>query len=97
MIIVQIFLKIKGEHVAAFEGATLANQVATRQEPGNIRFDFFKQIETGNTYSLIEIYHDDEARKAHLQTEHFTAWYEGTKNMIEDSSSFMFEALGGLE
>ena len=46
---------------------------ATRAEPGNIRFDWFRSVDDPNVYLLVEMFHDKAAGDAHVNSEHFTA------------------------
>jgi quinol monooxygenase YgiN len=46
---------------------------ATRAEPGNISFDWYRSAEDPNLWVLIEAYRDAEAGKAHVESAHFQA------------------------
>ncbi len=46
---------------------------ATRAEPGNISFDWFRSVEDPNVYLLVEAFRDGEADKAHVESAHFKA------------------------
>jgi len=46
---------------------------ATRAEPGNISFEWFRSPEDPNLYVLIEAFRDQEAGQAHVQSAHFQA------------------------
>jgi len=76
MFIFQVHHYIKPDHIEAYKAATLENARKTVQEPGVIRFDVFQAKEDPTHFSLFEVYRDDEARAAHLETEHFLAWKE---------------------
>jgi quinol monooxygenase YgiN len=47
--------------------------VATRAEPGNIFFDWFRGVEDCNVYVLVEAFHDGAAGRAHVSSAHFQA------------------------
>ena len=59
----------------ADEWITLVDEFtsATRAEPGNIGFDWFRSVEDPNLYVLVEAFRDDAAGKAHVDSAHFKA------------------------
>jgi quinol monooxygenase YgiN len=46
---------------------------ATRAEPENICFDWFRSVEDPNLYVLVEAFRDEAAGKAHIDSAHFKA------------------------
>jgi quinol monooxygenase YgiN len=44
---------------------------ASRAEPGNISFDWYRSAEDPNLWVLIEAYRDAAAGEAHVQSDHF--------------------------
>ena len=44
---------------------------ATRAEPGNIWFDWFRSVEDPNLYVLVEAFQDGSAGQAHVNSVHF--------------------------
>ena len=44
---------------------------ATRAEPGNISFDWYRSADDPNLWVLIEVFHDAEAGQAHVESAHF--------------------------
>ena len=44
---------------------------ATRAEPGNICFDWFRSVEDPNLYLLVEMFRDRAAGDAHVNSDHF--------------------------
>jgi quinol monooxygenase YgiN len=43
----------------------------TRQEPGNLWFEWSRSMETENEFVLVEAFRDGEAGAAHVKSEHF--------------------------
>ncbi|MEW5827894.1 MAG: putative quinol monooxygenase [Chloroflexota bacterium] len=76
MFIFQVHHYIKPEMIEAYKAATLENARKTVLEPGILRFDVFQDAEDPTHFSLFEVYRDDAAREAHLQTGHFNTWKE---------------------
>jgi quinol monooxygenase YgiN len=46
---------------------------ATRAEPGNICFDWFRSVEDPNLYVLVEAFQDGAAGQTHVNSVHFRA------------------------
>ena len=46
---------------------------ATRAEPGNICFDWFRSVDDPNVYLLVEMFRDRAAGDAHVNSDHFKA------------------------
>jgi quinol monooxygenase YgiN len=46
---------------------------ATRAEPGNICFDWFRSVDDPNVYLLVEMFRDRAAGDAHVDSDHFEA------------------------
>jgi len=44
---------------------------ASRAEPGNILFEWYRSVEEPNTYVLVEAFRDAAAGEAHVQSPHF--------------------------
>lgn len=44
---------------------------ASRAEPGNILFEWYRSVEDPNTYVLVEAFRDAAAGEAHVQSQHF--------------------------
>jgi quinol monooxygenase YgiN len=44
---------------------------ATRAEPGNVSFDWYRSPEDPNLWVGVEVFLDAEAGKAHVESEHF--------------------------
>jgi (4S)-4-hydroxy-5-phosphonooxypentane-2,3-dione isomerase len=74
--VVCVRIEVVPDHVEAFVEATLANARATRQEPGNARFDVLRHTEDPARFFLYEAYHDEESFRAHQQTPHYLTWRE---------------------
>jgi quinol monooxygenase YgiN len=46
---------------------------ATRAEPGNLCFDWFRSVDDPNVYLLVEMFRDRAAGDAHVNSDHFKA------------------------
>lgn len=74
MLVYQLQHYIQPQHIDEYLAATLENARLSRQEPGVIRFDVFRDPEDPTHFSLIEGYIDESAREKHLLTDHFLRW-----------------------
>lgn len=67
----------------AFLKLVIANgKTSERDEPGCRRFDICVPRDPPGRVFLYEIYDDENAFKAHLETNHFKEFAEATKDMI---------------
>ena len=57
---------------------------ATRAEPGNIGFDWYRSAEDPNCWLLVEAFADGAAGKAHVESAHFKAAIERLPRMLSD-------------
>ena len=73
MIFIAVKHPVKPEY--ADDWLTLVQEftVATRNEPGNISFDWYRSADDPNLWLLVEAFHDGEAGKAHVESIHFQA------------------------
>jgi quinol monooxygenase YgiN len=62
---------------------------ATREEPGNISFDWYRSPDDPNLWLLVEVFRDEEAGRAHVESAHFKAaiaalpsWLAGAPEII---------------
>ena len=93
LVVVQITHKIRPECVEHYMKMTLANAHATRQEPGNLRFDLLQDANDACTFQLYEVYLDRQAQQAHLATAHFATWKEAVQDVFADRSIKRFSAV----
>jgi quinol monooxygenase YgiN len=71
MIFIVVKFKPKPEYVESFPDLTAEFTAATRNEPGNMWFDWSRSLEDPSEYVLVEAFRDGDAGKAHVTAEHF--------------------------
>ncbi|MFL0459826.1 putative quinol monooxygenase [Kytococcus sedentarius] len=71
MILINVKFPVKPEHADDWPEISRAFTEATRAEPGNKWFEWYRSVEEPTTYVLIEAFEDDAA-EAHVNSEHFT-------------------------
>lgn len=75
MFVVVVFFEAKAAHVAEFHRAIVANaRASVADEPGCRQFDVAQDPNDPAQFFLYEIYDDEAAFKAHIQTTHFKSF-----------------------
>jgi (4S)-4-hydroxy-5-phosphonooxypentane-2,3-dione isomerase len=76
--------RIKPAFIGAFEAAIVENARASRDtEPGCRQFDVCRDPNDPALFFLYELYDDEAAIQAHLQTAHFLQMNEATAQWVE--------------
>lgn len=78
-------LEIKPEHIDAYL-AFLTEEIdaSLEQEPGVITLNALSVKDQPHRVRIIEVYADQAAYEAHLQTPHFLKYKSGTLHMVQD-------------
>ena len=71
MIFIVVKFKPKPENVERFPDLVADFTAATRNEPGNMFFDWSRNVEDPSEYVLVEGFRDGDAGSAHVNSEHF--------------------------
>lgn len=58
--------------------------LATRQEPGNVFFDWSYSVENPDQFVLLEAFASAEAGAAHVQSAHFAAAMEAMADLVAE-------------
>ena len=74
LLIVHVDIGVLPQHRDAFLAATAENAVASRDEPGVLRFDVLGDRTDAGHVVLVEIYRDEAAASAHKETQHYQRW-----------------------
>ena len=72
MIIVR--LEVKPDRVNDFLNLVTFNATESRKEPGNLRFDVVRSVDSPTLFRLYEVYRDEAAVAAHQATAHYAKW-----------------------
>lgn len=70
MIFITVKFKVRPDHTDGWLDLVEAFTQATRNEPGNLWFEWSRSIENPNEFVLLEAFKDDAA-EAHVSSEHF--------------------------
>jgi autoinducer 2-degrading protein len=74
MYVVCVTAWVKPGFEQSFIEAGYQNHLATRQEPGNLRFDVLQKEDEPTRFFLYEAYRTKEDFVTHQQTEHYLNW-----------------------
>jgi autoinducer 2-degrading protein len=74
LFIVHVDVAVVPDQLDAFRAATQQNAVASRDEPGIVRFDVLSDRADPIHIVLVEIYSDEAAAAAHKDTAHYQQW-----------------------
>jgi (4S)-4-hydroxy-5-phosphonooxypentane-2,3-dione isomerase len=82
LLLVHVDIEVLPEQLDAFLTATEKNAVASRDEPGIVRFDVLSDRADPTHVVLVEIYRDDAAAAAHKDTAHYQRWRDTVAPMM---------------
>jgi (4S)-4-hydroxy-5-phosphonooxypentane-2,3-dione isomerase len=82
LLIVHVDIAVVPDQLDAFLAATQENAVASRDEPGIVRFDLLTDRADSTHVVLVEIYRDEAAAAAHKDTAHYRRWRDTVAPMM---------------
>ncbi|MCB5165388.1 antibiotic biosynthesis monooxygenase [Streptomyces bambusae] len=76
MIFIAVRFQVRPEH--SDDWLTIVDDFtrATRNEPGNLFYDWSRSVDDPNCYTLLEGFADAEAGRVHVASDHFAAGME---------------------
>lgn len=77
-------LKITDDGIEAFKEASMANALASREEPGVISFDLAQMNDDPTRFVLVEVYRDEAGAEAHKTTAHYLKWREDVADLMAE-------------
>jgi quinol monooxygenase YgiN len=82
MIVIVVKQPVRSKYADDWPSQVEEFTTATRAEPGNISFDWYRSAEDPNLWVLIEVFRDAEAGKAHVESPHFKAATERMPHLL---------------
>jgi quinol monooxygenase YgiN len=73
---------VKPEYADNWTSLVAEFTTATRAEPGNLFFDWFRSVEDPNTFLLVEAFRDGAAGAEHVNSQHFQAAIAALPNWL---------------
>ena len=84
MIVTCVYVTVKPGTEDLFIHETELNHSESVKEPGNLRFDFIREIENPRSFMIYEAYLSDEAAKKHKDTPHYLKWRDAVAEMMAE-------------
>ncbi len=81
-LVVHVDVAVVADRVEDFLRATEANALASRREPGVLRFDVLADRADPAHVVLVEVYRDEDAAAAHKQTAHYATWRDAVASLM---------------
>jgi quinol monooxygenase YgiN len=77
-------IQIKTSLVESFVTVTAPFAAECLREPGLVSFALLQKVDQPGSFSLFEVYHDEQARQAHLTAQYFCQWREAISPLLEE-------------
>ena len=78
-----VFITVKAGNEDAFIRGARANRAGSVQEPGNLRFDMYRNAENAREFLFAEKYDSIESVTAHRQSPHFLEFFK-TLELVQE-------------
>ena len=85
MIFIAVKFTVRSEVAEQWLSQVASFTEATRQEPGNIFFEWSRSVERPNQFVLLEAFKDREAGQAHVNSDHFKAAMELMPDLVSST------------
>ncbi|PPB47975.1 putative quinol monooxygenase [Arthrobacter pityocampae] len=93
MIFIVVKFTVKPEWSERWIDLTRDFTEATREEPGNLWFDWSRSVEDPNQFVLVEAFQDDAA-EAHVSSDHFTQAMQDMPQALVKTPEIISERIG---
>lgn len=94
MILINVKYKVKPEKAEEFLNAVEEFTQATRNEPGNLWFEWYRDPQDPTVFLLIEGFKDD-AGEAHVNSDHFAKGLESMKPFLVETPDIVSRQVEG--
>ncbi|MGZ4794017.1 MAG: putative quinol monooxygenase [Ilumatobacteraceae bacterium] len=85
MIFIVVKWKPKAQYADNFIDEVAEFTEATRNEPGNLFFEWSRSVDDPSEYVLVEGFRDGDAGKAHVTSEHFKKFVAGAPSLLSST------------
>lgn len=96
MIFIAVKFNVKPEYADQWMDVVRDFTRATRAEPGNLWFDWSRNVENPNEYVLLEAFEDDAA-EAHVGSDHFKKAIADMPQYLQETPQIRNTRLDGNE
>jgi len=84
MILIVVKHPVRPEYADEWPAVVEEFTTATRSEPGNVCFDWYRSADDPTQWLLVEAFRDGEAGKAHVESPHFQAAIARLPQLLTD-------------
>ncbi len=82
MIFIVVKFSVRPEYAAEWLDRVSDFTLATRQEPGNLWFEWSRSVDDSNQFVLLEAFRDSAAGAEHVNSDHFRAAIKDQPTML---------------
>lgn len=97
MILIVAKFTVRPEYRDQFPELVRGFTEATRQEPGNLWFEWSRSLDNPNQFVLIEAFRDGQAGAAHVQSDHFKQATRNTPALLVETPQVINVEVPGTE
>lgn len=95
MYFIVVKFKTKPEYTEQFMDLVGPFTAKTREEPGNLWFDWSRSVEDPAEFVLVEAFLDDEAAGVHVNSDHFKAGLDSMRPALESTPKIVSRKVEG--
>ena len=95
MIFIVVRFKVKDEHVDGWLERTRPFTEATRPEPGNLWFDWFRSADDPNEFALVEAFAVGDAGAADVYAQHFQVGLDAMRPALQETPRIISREVEG--
>ena len=96
MIFIVVKFPVKPEHADEWLTRVDPFTRATREEPGNLWFEWSRSVDDRTTFVLVEAFHDGAA-EAHVGSDHFKAALTEIRSLIRTTPRIVSTTIEGAD
>ncbi|MEE2030548.1 putative quinol monooxygenase [Rhodococcus chondri] len=97
MIFIVVRFKVRPEYQDEWLSTTKAFTEATRAEPGNLWFDWSRNVEDPSEFVLVEAFRDGDAGAAHVGSDHFRKGLDAMRPALAETPRILNTEMPGVE
>ncbi|MEZ5086207.1 MAG: putative quinol monooxygenase [Tessaracoccus sp.] len=97
MYFIVVKYQVKPEFSDVFLERTAEFTAATRAEPGNLWFDWYKSADDPNEFLLVEAFADDDAASAHVNGAHFAKGLDAMRPLLVSTPKIVSRKVEGSD
>ena len=95
MILIVVKYRTKPEYTERWPELVKEFTEATRAEPGNLFFEWYRSTDRENEFLLVEMYRDAEAGEKHVNSAHFQPGLETMRPLLTETPEIISKEIEG--